>query len=220
MLAAAEPAAAAKPVFGIVPQDGALPPAGDLDLMPGGGVGGLRTMLSWATVERHRGTYDWSQTDALIRETTNRGIQPFVFLYGTPEWAAKLDGRDCAGDACAVYPPRTQATRDAFGAFAAAAAARYGPGGTSGRRRSPARTTRPPATAVRTPATSIPELCIPEPPPTPPPPPPVPDPPLPTEPPCGCTEPSPIVVWQIWNEQNSPKYFAPEGRRRAATRRC
>jgi hypothetical protein len=34
--------------------------------------------------------------------------------------------------------------------------------------------------------------------------------PLPTEPPCGCTEPSPVVVWQIWNEQNSPKYFAPK----------
>ncbi len=181
LLAPATPAAAKRPVFGIVPQDGALPPSADLDLMPGGGVGGLRTMLSWATVERHRGSYNWTEPDELVRETTNRGIQPFLFLYGTPPWAAKLDERDCAGEACAVYPPRTNTTRDAFGEFAAAAAARYGPGGTFW---------EPPVDV--------------------PPSPPVPDPPLPTEPPCKCTEPHPITVWQIWNEQNSPKYFAPK----------
>jgi hypothetical protein len=28
--------------------------------------------------------------------------------------------------------------------------------------------------------------------------------------PCGCTSPLPIHTWQIWNEQNSPKYFAPD----------
>src|ERR1044072_2051505 len=85
-------------------------------------------MISWAYVARPRDTYDWSSTDQIIRETTNRGIQPFVFLYGTPDWAARIDGRTCTTD-CAVYAPRTQQTREAFGAFAAAAAARYGPEG-------------------------------------------------------------------------------------------
>jgi hypothetical protein len=28
-------------------------------------------------------------------------------------------------------------------------------------------------------------------------------------PPCGCTSALPILTWQIWSEQNSPKYFAP-----------
>jgi hypothetical protein len=57
---------------------------------------------------------------------------------------------------------------------------------------------------------TLPDICPPEPPPTPPPPTPTPDPPLPTEPPCDCTEAHPIITWQIWNEQNSPKYFAPK----------
>ncbi len=29
-------------------------------------------------------------------------------------------------------------------------------------------------------------------------------------PPCQCTVAHPITTWQIWNEQNSPKYFAPK----------
>ncbi len=214
-------ASAAEPVFGIVPQDGGLPELSDLELMPQAGIGGMRTMLAWGVVEGTPGEYDWSQPDAIIRETTNRGIQPLVFLYSTPPWAADLDNRPCTGAACAVYPPRTNATRKAFGDFAAAAAARYGPGGAFWEP-----PVSPPATAT-VPAGNggvveretedegvicdlTPWLCPPEPPPTPPPPPPLPDPPLPTEPPCGCTEPSPITTWQIWNEQNSPKYFAPK----------
>jgi hypothetical protein len=27
--------------------------------------------------------------------------------------------------------------------------------------------------------------------------------------PCGCTQPLPIHSWQVWNEQNSPKYYKP-----------
>jgi hypothetical protein len=27
--------------------------------------------------------------------------------------------------------------------------------------------------------------------------------------PCGCPTPLPVHTWQVWNEQNSPKYFAP-----------
>ncbi len=206
LLAVAGPATAAKrPVFGIVPQDGALPAADDLDIMPGGGVGGLRTMLSWATVERHRGVYDWSQTDHLIRETTNRGIEPFLFIYGTPEWAAKLDG--CT-DSCSAFAPRTQATRNAYATFAAAAATRYGPGGTFWQ--APLLASGDDPNGPAGPCAVNPEFCIPQPPPSPPPSSPTPVPPLPTEPPCKCDVPQPITVWQIWNEQNSSKYYAPK----------
>ena len=172
--------------------------------MPPAGITGMRVMLPWGAVEQTQGAYDWTGTDEVIRQTTSRGIQPFFFLYGTPTWAARKDGRDCPDAECAVYPPKTKATRAAFGKFAAAAAARYGPGGDFW---------EAPVSAPVEPLDGPGEVCpIPTvcPPPPPPPPPPVPDPPLPTEPPCECTTASPITVWQIWNEQNSPKYFAPE----------
>ena len=149
--------------------------------------------------------------------------QPCLFFYGTPEWAASEDGRNCAGRHCAVYPPISTETRAAFADFAAAAARRYGPGGdfwetplTSQVAEAP-RPRRRPGIGGAGPCDLLP----------------IPARPrlrrlprrrpirrIPTEPPCGCTEPHPIATWQIWNEQNSPKYFAPEGRRRAATRRC
>ena len=203
MLALTARADAAKPVFGIVPQDGALPDVSDLNMMPAGGIGGMRTMLSWGSVEQSPGEYDWGGTDAIIHETTSRGIAPLVFIFGTPEWAAKMDGRNCDGGACSVYPPRTPATRAAFRAFAAAAAKRYGPGGDFW---------SVPVNTSTNPEDTGNGLCdlLPICPPTPPPPPPPLDPPLPGQPPCGCTKPSPITVWQIWNEQNSSKYFAPK----------
>jgi hypothetical protein len=219
-LAIAVPATA-KPVFGIVPQDGALPTGDDLDLMPNAGIGGLRTMMPWGQVEATRGEYDWSQTDAVVRETTKRGIAPLFFLYGTPEWAAKLDNRACAPETCSIYPPRSRASLDAFEAFAAAAAARYGPGGKFWE--APATTASAPVvdeTPTEEPDQYLLDLCelfpllpeceIPQPPPTPPPPTPTPPPPGPNEPPCDCTEAHPITAWQIWNEQNSSKYFGPK----------
>ena len=201
-------ASAARPVFGIVPQDGALPTSGDLDLMPGAGIESMRTMLHWPSIEKTPGEYDWTEADAVIRETTNRGIQPLVFLYGLPEWAAKRDNYPCGGPQCTVYAPKSPETRAAFGAFAAAAAARYGPGGSFWE--APANAA-PAANGGTDPVVCeiTPELC-PPPPPTDPPPPPPTEPPPPGEPPCGCTTPSPIRVWQIWNEQNSSKYFAPK----------
>ena len=211
-LTATAEAPGAKLSFGVVPQDGALPSSSDLDLMPQAGITTMRTMLPWGSIESTPGKYDWTDADTVIRETTKRGIQPLVFLYGTPAWATQRDGRTCAVGSCSVYPPRTAETRVAFRDFAAAAAARYGPGGDFWKAPvSPAIEPAPegdPGVGGGEPGDCpIPVLC---PPPPPPPPPPVPDPPLPTEPPCGCTEPSPIVVWQIWNEMNSSKYFAPK----------
>ena len=192
----AAPAAAAKrgtanPVFGIIPQDGALPPDSDLDLIAGAGVGGLRTMLPWGVVERTPGEYDWSPADAVVRETIRRGIQPLMFLYGTPDWAARQDGYDCAPGGCGVYPPRSPATRQAFRQFAAAAAARYGPGGDFWE--APA----PPEAPCPGEVPPCPPL-------------PSPEAPAGAGPPCECAEPRPITTWQVWNEQNSPKYFAPK----------
>jgi hypothetical protein len=207
-------AGAARPVYGVVPQDGAVPAFEDLELMPRAGITSVRLMAHWGSAETTRGTYDWTTLDAMVRETTNRGIQPMLFLYGSPHWATTLDGRDCPDETCTIYPPRSDATRAAFAAFAKAAVERYGPGGDFW---------EPPSLLPEgdgaeasggllcgllplPPCESEPE---PHPPLPPPPPPPSPVPP-PDQPPCGCTEPSPLRVWQVWNEQNSPKYFAPK----------
>jgi hypothetical protein len=172
MATAAAPAgaSAASPVYGVVPQDSALPSGEDLDLMRQGGVDSIRLMAHWGTAEPIPGQFNWGTLDALVRETTARGIQPLLFFYGPPEWAARQDGRSCTGDACAVFAPRSTATRAAYANFARETVKRYGPDGDFW---------RPPPDSS-------------------------------TGPPCGCTVPQPIRVWQVWNEQNSPKYFAPK----------
>jgi hypothetical protein len=159
--------AAAQPTYGVVPQDGALPTGSDLERMPKAGIERVRLMASWATTEASPGRYEWTTIDRMVRESTERGIEPYLFLYGTPQWAARQDGHRCRGGACAVFAPRSHETRTAFARFAGAAADRYGPGGDFW------------APSEYTPA------------------------------PCGCSEPRPLRTWQLWNEQNSPKYFAP-----------
>jgi hypothetical protein len=52
------------------------------------------------------------------------------FLFGTPAWAAGLDGWYCEAEVCTSLAPRTDESRKAFADFAAAAVRRYGPGGT------------------------------------------------------------------------------------------
>jgi hypothetical protein len=214
-------------VYGVVPQDGALPTADDLKLMPSGGITSVRTILPWAVVERTEGTYDWSGIDEIVRQMTAAGIAPFPFLYGTPAWAAAKDNRKCEADACAVFPPKSGATLDAFAKFAGAAAERYGPGGVFW-------TVPISKTSSRIfgaqlipcdPPLIVPPLCDdtpddpppvdpppgdPTPSPTPIPPTPTPSPLDPSLPPCQCTQAHPIMTWQLWNEQNSPKYFAPK----------
>jgi hypothetical protein len=218
------PAASAKAdvVYGVVPQDGALPTQDDLKLMPSGGIDSVRTILPWAVVERTEGSYDWSGIDEIVRQMTAAGIAPFPFLYGTPPWAAAKDNRNCSADACAVFPPKSGATRDAFAKFAGAAAERYGPGGVFWTVPI-SKTFSAGGILSQEPCIPIPLVvtCPPDDPPPPPPgdptPTPTPLPPTPTPspldpslPPCQCTVAHPITTWQLWNEQNSPKYFAPK----------
>src|SRR5919106_3960748 len=122
-------AASADPVYGVVPQDGALPSRGDLHLMRAGGVESMRLMAHWGTVEPAPGARNWGTLDALVRETTERGIQPLLFLYGPPPWVVEEDGRKCAEADCAVIAPSSKSTRKAYARFAKAAVRRYGPDG-------------------------------------------------------------------------------------------
>ena len=200
--------AVAKPLYGVVPQNGGLPSAADLEKMPKAGIGSIRLILHWGSIESTPGEYAWATPDAMVREATNRGIQPLFFLYGTPDWAAQADGRSCSGDACSIMAPASDQTRDAFARFATAAVERYGPGGDFWQDPlGPVSREPDPRGAVVGPVPC--GVVIPCPPTGPPPVPPGPPPP-PTEPPCQCEEPSPLRKWQLWNEQNSPKYFGPQ----------
>jgi hypothetical protein len=229
-------ASAGTVTYGVVPQDGAVPSREDVELMASGGIDQIRLILHWPTVESTPGHYDWSSVDAMVRETSNYGVEPFFFIYGTPNWAATIDGhKHCDRRDCAIYAPTSPKTRKAYAAFAKAAVQRYGPGGdfweVPSAKAAPSRPLRaafPASTSERLiPCLPIPlPGCEPTPPPNPPPPPgtppPPPDPPPtpppppdsppppPDQPPCGCTEAHPIHDWQLWNEQNSPKYFAPK----------
>src|SRR5918996_2463173 len=127
-LPAAAQAAPPRDFYGVVTQDGGPPDNGDFDAMRAGGVGSIRLLAHWAQIEAQEGTYDWSALDASVRMAVNNGLEPMLFFWGSPTWAVNRDGYACSAG-CNVYAPASSETREAFARFAAAAVARYGPGG-------------------------------------------------------------------------------------------
>jgi hypothetical protein len=93
------------------------------------GISSIRVWFSWAQVEAKRGEFDWGPLDQTVAANADGGLTTLPFLFGTPAWAAADDGQSCVGDDCTSFAPRSEGTRSAFGAFAAAAVRRYGPGG-------------------------------------------------------------------------------------------
>jgi len=85
------------------------------------GVRWIREELRWADVEPRPGVFRWTRFDRLLADSARRGLHVLPMLIGTPRWAG--------GSYYAMPDPQ------AFGAFAAAAAARYGPGGSFWRTR-------------------------------------------------------------------------------------
>jgi hypothetical protein len=119
--------------IGVVPQR----PYGDADTadMRDAGIRSVRAWFSWAQVERQRGDFNWGPVDQTVATNARAGLTTLPYLFGTPAWAAGLDGWYCEPDDCVRLPPRTDESRQGFAAFAAAAVKRYGPGGTFWRQR-------------------------------------------------------------------------------------
>lgn len=119
--------------IGVVPQR----PYGDSDTraMKDVRIKSVRAWFSWAQVERQRDNFNWDPVDQTVATNTRAGMTTLPFLFGTPTWAAGLDGWYCEPEDCVRLPPRTDESRQEFAAFAAAAAHRYGPGGTFWRQR-------------------------------------------------------------------------------------
>ena len=76
----------------------------------------VREDLGWDDVERTRGRFDWRRQDLLFDATARAGLTILPILNGIPAWTS-TDGRNLPADV------------DGFARFAAAAVARYGPGG-------------------------------------------------------------------------------------------
>jgi hypothetical protein len=79
------------------------------------GVDVYRFTLRWDQVEMRDNTYDWAWTDSVVRGLRAHGIAPVVTIWGTPRWAN--------GGRRPSVAPRSPS---ALGAFAGAAARRYG----------------------------------------------------------------------------------------------
>ena len=67
--------------------------------------------------------YDWDRYDRIVAAAKRHGVEVLFTVWGTPAWAADPDVRPNPNEEFAVRP----ASAEDFGAFAAAAAARYTP---------------------------------------------------------------------------------------------
>lgn len=104
--------------FGIAPS---LPPNdADFTRMTEGGIGSYHVLLSWGTVEREEGFYDWEGYDLLFKQLAEHGIEPIPYVYGTPAAYAESSSE---------APTEDEQTFDAWADFLKAAVARYGPDG-------------------------------------------------------------------------------------------
>lgn len=87
------------------------------DLVEATGVRWIREELHWRLIEPQRGVRTWDAIDRLMAASARRRLTVLPLLNDAPGWA---------GDGSGGLP--TDAA--AYGAFVAAAVARYGPGGT------------------------------------------------------------------------------------------
>jgi hypothetical protein len=132
VLAVSAPSAQALPgkFWGVVPQ--AEPSLEQLQRLRRGGVDSIRVPLAWNAVQPLRdGPFDWSGPDRAIGRATLAGIELLPTLGGPPDWAVPIV--PVPGSGGSVRAPRNLPVRAAAGVgwsgFVAAAAARYGPGG-------------------------------------------------------------------------------------------
>ena len=123
-------AAPGRGFFGVVPQTELGP--SDYRKMDRAGVGTLRLWLPWSGVDPAppAGDFNFSAFDPAVAAAAKQGIRVLPFVWGSPGWAIrKLDDTRC-GAKCLTYAPRHRRALEAWRDFLAAAARRYGRGGT------------------------------------------------------------------------------------------
>ena len=119
--------AAPKGFFGVMPQDPLT--TADYQHMGEAKAGTLRFMIHWEGVDPGPGNdYNFGPVDEVVREAARNGVRPLPFVFGTPVWAARLDGNNC--NPCGIFAPRHAGGLAAFRTFMADLVKRYGPNGT------------------------------------------------------------------------------------------
>lgn len=128
--AASADARAPREFFGVMPQTSLTDD--DFTRMGQAKVGTLRFEISWYGVDptAAEGDYDFGGVDQTMTRLAQQGIEPLPFIFGTPAWAAKLDGQSCNGAKCITFAPSKGPGLKAFKAFTADLVERYGPDGT------------------------------------------------------------------------------------------
>lgn len=107
--AAATPAQAADPFFGILTTDlNAFPAdaAAALDAQAATGVGLLREHIYWDEIERTQGAFDFSKLDALVSAAAQRGMTVLPVITSTPQFYSTRP----AGLTNDGWPPRDPST--------------------------------------------------------------------------------------------------------------
>jgi len=113
------PPRAPKSFFGIGPQSGMTEK--DFDYMKAGGIGSIRVLVSWGAIQpTEKSPYQWEAFDALVEETSRRGMTLLPFVYGTPRWLNRDERR---------LPIDNGRQRRNWTNFLRALVTRYGPGG-------------------------------------------------------------------------------------------
>jgi len=99
-------------------------PARYVGLIEDGAATSLRADVSWASVEATRARFNWSGPDEIVTQAALHHLNVLMIVDSTPAWAS---GASTSRGDWSWLPPHQPA---AYGAFAAAVAARYGGGGT------------------------------------------------------------------------------------------
>ena len=95
-------------------------PARYVGLIESGGATSLRDDVHWASVEPSPGRFIWSGPDSIVSQAATHHLHALLIIDTSPAWAS-------GGSRSNVWlPPRSPT---AYGAFAAAVAARYSVGG-------------------------------------------------------------------------------------------
>lgn len=84
------------------------------------GITWIREDFAWSTLEPQRGRFDWTRTDALMRNAARLGVHVLAIATYAPGWASGHPESD-------KYPPTNPQD---YAAFVRAVATRYGQAGT------------------------------------------------------------------------------------------
>lgn len=63
------------------------------DAVADAGFRAIRLHVEWPVIEPYPGHYSWEETDALVQDAVDRGMQVLGVLTYTPAWAATAEGR-------------------------------------------------------------------------------------------------------------------------------